>query len=194
MAKFTYKAHQKYDHPVKFKPWRALLVFVILATTLSVLEITNTTYIFHKQKAVSGVVPTTPISNKPSVPSGATTTSNKGQSSTPVSQNTTTSSAELVAPWGLFVNNHSRGLSASVSSEISACNTTAGASCYIEFKQGNVTKTLAAQIADSSGIASWSWDVSKAGLTVGQWQISATATLGGKTLTTQDPLALDIQQ
>lgn len=173
----------------------ALLVLLLLVLMI-LLELTNTTHIFHKQKVVD-IVPSTSTNTKNTTPSNTTDETTPQPSATntdktPASTSTTTG-LELVAPYGLFVSTHVRTLDSSGSAEYSACNTTPGASCYIEFKQGDVTKRLATQVADSSGNTSWYWDVVTAKLTVGEWQVSATATLNGQSKTTSDQKLLEIK-
>lgn len=101
-----------------------------------------------------------------------------------------TSSTDLVAPYGSFVSSHKPTI---YSTEESICNTTYGASCYIEFTNGSVTKRLDAQTVGSDGVVSWTWQVSQAGLSSGTWQVSAVASLSGQTKTTKDQIPLEIQ-
>lgn len=166
----------------------------VIFLSLLTLELTNTTHIFHYQNKVD-IVPSTSTSTKNTTPNSTTdkTTSQPSATDKTPSSTGTTTGSDLIAPYGLFVSTHIRTLDSSGSAEYSACNTTPGASCYIEFKQGGVTKRLATQVTDSSGNSSWYWDVATAKLTVGIWQVSATATLNGQTKTSTDQKLLEIQ-
>lgn len=177
------------------KHYLTALLVILLLILMMLLELTNTTHIFHHQKKVD-IVPSTSTSTKNTTTSNATDKATSQPSSTntdktPSSINSTTG-LELVAPYGLFVSTHIRTLGSSGSAEYSDCNTTPGASCYIEFKQGDVTKRLVAQVADGSGNSSWYWDVVTAKLTVGEWQVTATATINGQTKTSTDQKLLEI--
>jgi hypothetical protein len=101
----------------------------------------------------------------------------------------------LVAPSGSFVSNHRPSLSGSSapSQEVSTCNTTPGAQCYIEFQQGDTVKKLDAQTVDGNGSTNWKWDVAKAGFSEGSWQIKAIATYNGESKTTTDSFSLEVQ-
>jgi len=91
-------------------------------------------------------------------------------------------------PTGQFVSSHPAGKSMD---EQSACITTPGASCYIQFTQGNVLRTLQPQLTDANGGAIWNWNTSY--LNSGNWQVSAVATLNGQTKTASDTTPLTIQ-
>jgi hypothetical protein len=100
----------------------------------------------------------------------------------------------VTAPSGSFVSNHKPGQNGSPQEESSVCLTTPGASCEIIFTKDGVTKSLGAQIADSSGAAYWSaWTAQSTGLTTGDWSVSATATWGQQTASTTDPIALQVR-
>lgn len=108
----------------------------------------------------------------------------------------TNSSTTLIAPNGNFVSNHSPNLSGqpAPNSIVSACSTTPGASCYITFTKGSNVITLKSQTTDANGNTSWSWNLQDNQFTVGDWQITAYATLAGKTLSTTDPVPLKVAQ
>lgn len=148
--------------------------------------IPSTTSTQQKQKQ-----PETGTLDKQNNSASGGTDSNKSNSSS--APNT---SATLLAPTGSFVSNHRPSLSSngSPSSEQSVCNTTPGATCEIQFTKGIETKKLSAQTADSNGSTYWNWDVNSAGITEGKWQITAYATLNGKTLSTVDAMALEVAQ
>jgi len=151
---------------------------------------------FHFRKTVTPI-PTLPAPANQSSASNKLVPSNGGTSSVKngSSQSNNTGSVELAAPYGTFVSNHRPNLGGSPapSQEQSVCNTTSGATCYIEFTQGSTVKKLGAQTVDSTGTAIWTWDVNQAGFGQGAWQITAIATLGGQTKTTADPTPLEVQ-
>src|SRR6202011_3279223 len=98
---------------------------------------------FHKTtKTVSTIPSTSPtktIATKPATqtqPTTNTTASNTPltDSSKPAPTSNADTNAKLVTPYGTFVSNHHPTLSGSPGpSEESVCNTTPGATCYIEF-------------------------------------------------------------
>jgi hypothetical protein len=100
----------------------------------------------------------------------------------------------LKTPFGTFVSNHHPNLSGSPApaTEESVCNTTPGATCYIEFSKDGTVKQLPTETAGSSGSVYWSWNVKQAGLTAGTWTIKAVTGLDGKTMSAQDNLGLDV--
>lgn len=126
-------------------------------------------------------------SDKQAAPASQPSTSSSSQKSTAA----TTGSAPLT-PSGQFISNHSPG-GDNPTKEQSVCNTSPGAVCYIQFTKGTIVKKLDAQTADSNGTTIWNWDVKEAGLTAGSWQVSATATLNGQSVTAQDQQLLEIK-
>lgn len=172
--------------------WVALLAIVFVS--LLVLELTNTTHLFHKQKAVTGVIPTTSTSTK--TPTDNTTSTQPSQTTSAKTPAVNSgSNLPLVAPYGSLVSNHQPNLSGTPapSSEQSSCNTTPGATCYIVFTKDGATNRLPDQVANSYGVAYWSWDVKQAGMTQGSWQIQAITTLNGQTKSTPDTINLNVQ-
>jgi hypothetical protein len=130
---------------------------------------------------------------KSNSPTSTTTTTNN---TTPISPTGPSNSNQtLRAPFGSFVSNHSPSLSISSQSyELSSCETTPGASCYIEFINTSGTKiTLSSETTDSQGVASWSWNVNSKGFTAGSWRITAVATLNGQIKSTVDAKTLNVQ-
>lgn len=180
------------------------LIIVVIILVIAVLELTNTTHIFHSEKASSGKIPTTSSSKK----TGSSKTSSAKTASTdsPVtattadtsSKNTgggatapTASGAAPQAPFGGFVSNHTASLDSG--GEQSSCITSPGATCAITFtNDSGVVKTLQAQTTDGNGNTSWDWDLNTAGFTAGNWKITATATLNGQTRSTTDPKPLKV--
>lgn len=105
----------------------------------------------------------------------------------------TNNNLSLVAPSGSFVSNHYPGQNGSSNAETSTCNTTPGASCYIKFVNGGLTRTLETKTADSNGSVIWSWNLNDAGFTSGSWQITAIASSGSQTKSVNDSQALVVQ-
>lgn len=104
--------------------------------------------------------------------------------------------SDLIPPYGTFVSDHHPSLSGAnntPSTELSTCTTSPGASCYIKFTKEGEVKRLATQTTDGSGSTSWHWDVSQAGLSAGTWYITAVATQGDQTKTTNDTFKLEVQ-
>jgi hypothetical protein len=170
-------------------PMIAAIVFVV-----SILEVTNTTHIFHKpQKVIVIIKSTTPgVALKTD-----TVNSNPYGSSSKTNQDISTQSSQaptgsLLAPWGSFVSNHNPGSGASTSQETSVCNTTPGASCYIKLTNGSLVKILETKIADNNGSIIWNWNTDTT-LDKGVWNISAVADLNGQSKTTQDSMELKVQ-
>ena len=174
-----------------------LLVFFL---TFTLLELTNRINLFHKHP--SNVVP----SNNGKSQSSSTTSPTDNLSSTKATgadtppatnpsqkRGTTAANAQLVEPTGTFVSNHYPGKNNTSLVEASVCNTTPGATCYIQFSKDNVVKTLTTQTADNSGAAYWSWDISTSGLSTGTWKVSAIASLGEQTKTASDAIMLEVQ-
>ncbi|MGH7156938.1 MAG: hypothetical protein ACREGG_02410 [Candidatus Saccharimonadales bacterium] len=177
---------------------------VALIVVIAILELTNTTHLFHKQK-VPAVIPshsnsaTTPKNNQSTAQSGSLTPSTPA--TTKSSSSTGGSNAALVAPFGDFVSNHNPGAldsngNPTPTSETSVCDTTPGATCYIKFTNtdGGQTTQLASQTVNGDGSTSWYWDATTdAHLTKGQWRVTAIATLNGQSKSTDDPTNLTIQ-
>lgn len=198
---------KKLSRNVKRLSAKKLLVAAVLGVVilLSILELTGTTHLLREPKATPGIIPTANSSGNSSsedksiaTPSTESTTPN----TTPVddSKQTGTSTASPtgaapITPYGNFVSNHHPNLDGdpAPSSVQSVCNTTPGASCYIELtNEEGIVKTLASQKTDSNGATYWNWDVKQAGFTVGPWQIKAIATLNGHTRTATDIQNLEV--
>jgi hypothetical protein len=102
---------------------------------------------------------------------------------------------KLLAPAGDFVSNHEPNLDGSPAPNMleSVCVTTPGASCTISFERSGIIKTLPAQTTDAEGAAYWNWKLQDYGLTEGEWNITAKATLDDQTKTSQDSLKLNVK-
>jgi hypothetical protein len=137
--------------------------------------------------------------SSPSSSSNQTTSPNQAVSSpsnTKTGSTTVSTSAPLVAPTGNFVSDHHPNLSGSPApnSMTSVCNTSPGASCQITFTSGSTTKSLPTQVTDAGGATYWYWTLQDIGLTAGSWQVSATSSMNGNSLTSTDPMALVVSQ
>jgi hypothetical protein len=186
---------KKFQSRRLLKKWLVLGALALIILLLA-LELTNTTHLFHKP-SVPPVIPVTT-----GVPSSSNSTQASEQppsgskDSAPTDSSSTKVNLPLYAPYGDFVSNHHPNLSGqpAPSKESSVCNTTPGASCYIQLTKGSVTTKLPTRVTDSKGTAYWTWDVKTAGLTTGDWTVKAVASLNGQTKTTQDPLQLTVSQ
>lgn len=151
----------------------------------------------HKVVSTIPVKPAAGVSNYHKANSGQDTADAQAVKNDNAKNNTPQAAADtpsvVDAPYGAFVSNHFPGANGSPNNEVSACNTTPGATCYIEFTKGSIVKTLPAKAIDSTGAVSWSWNISDAGLSSGKWQIKAIAQAGDSTKTTTDPIDLTIQ-
>ena len=115
-----------------------------------------------------------------------TSTSAKSNGNT---QNSTT----LLTPYGQFVSNQNPSISdPNQQTEVSICETTPGASCYIEFLNNNGASapSLKEQTTDSNGVTSWTWTLNQEGLTIGTWQVKAVTVLGNQTQTATETMTV----
>ena len=173
----------------------AILVTIVLCGAIFVIA----KKVFESSSTIPSTTPNQAKQQKPK--SGTLDKQNSSSSSSSGSEKSNTgitneSNATLLAPSGSFVSNHRPSLSSNgaPSTEQSVCNTTPGATCEIQFTKGTETKKLTAQTADANGSTYWNWDVRSAGLTPGQWQITAYATLNSKTLSATDEAPLEVAQ
>lgn len=185
------------------KPWHLISLVALLVIAAAAL----TAFYFHvhergtssHSKTVAGTTTPQPVTAKGT---GTSNTSSTGSSSSPTKPTTgsssassppSTSTATLVKPSGAFVSNHKPGSDGSPLVEASDCITTPGATCYISFSNGSVTKSLPQETADTSGAAYWqSWTPNSVGLTAGSWTITGYASLGQQTASTQDQTPLQV--
>lgn len=185
---------------------KILLLIVVLALALiAILEISGKTNLFSKP-AQSGIIqiinddkeskpPEDSTADNEDTPPTENPEQNTPKTTPPSSGGPAAPGATLTEPYGSFVSNHKPNLSGSPapSQELSTCSTTPGAKCYIQFTKDGVVKTLPAQTVGSDGSTSWTWDVKEAGLTVGNWEITAIATLSDQTKSTKDDLSLEVR-
>lgn len=161
---------------------------------LAVLIIAAGLFTWLRTPTKTATIPTISPSTQTKTNSSSTSKAQTGSSETPKSTPpAAASTAPLLSPYGSFVSNHHIPLGSSPVIEQSTCNTNPGAACYIKFSKDGVVRNLATQTTDASGVTSWTWDVQQAGLTQGSWQITAIASLGSQTKTTNDSLNLEIQ-
>jgi len=167
------------------------ILFTILALLAIVISATATVS-YRKQN--SHVIPShkaTPTqqnsskSTSQATPSAPVITSGEKSST----QSSSNPSESLAAPSGSFVSNHHPNSSDTLQSQ---CSTTPGAKCYIKFTMGSRVKSLTEETA-ANGTVYWTWKISDAGLSSGSWQIEAFSSLNGQSLSTKDPLTLEIQ-
>lgn len=173
---------------------------VIIAAVLAGLEATDTTHLFHSPSTPPVIPSTTPANQSANQPDKPANSDSSGQNTAPAPRKTPaknsasdTEGLPLYMPYGAFISNHRPGQDGSPTSETSVCNTTPGATCYISFSNGTITTKLPAQKTNSSGVTYWYWDVNKAHLGAGSWQVTAVASLGGQTKKTKDPQPLTIE-
>lgn len=183
-----------------------LATVAALIIVVGLLEATNTTHFFGKEKPA----PTASSYTKGEPAEGQSGPGTKhepeqpalskpGNSTAPAPQKEQgggSPSATLLAPTGNFVSNHYPNLSGSPApnSMNSSCTSTPGASCTITFTMGGTTKQLPAQTTDRGGSTYWDWKLQDVGLTAGSWQIQAKATLNGQTKTAADAQPLEVKQ
>jgi hypothetical protein len=160
---------------------------VIVSVAVVAIGISSVLVIRHSSKQSATTIPSTGSTSQ--APSGSGNSASQPDKN---ASNLTTSGPGPTKPFGNFVSNHSPG-NGLPTQEKSTCNTTPGASCYIQFTMGSLTKKLDAQTADSSGAVYWTWDVKDAGFLEGSWQITAVATLNGQISATQDQIPLKVQ-
>ena len=128
--------------------------------------------------------PTSESQSAKSPDSNSKESSNDNPSSGSTAPTSSVNTTPPASPSGSFVSNHSPSLSNSPK-EQSTCVTTPGASCYIQFTNGNQVKQLPVKQTDSSGAVVWDWDINTAGLSQGTWQIEAFANLNNQTRSTK---------
>lgn len=185
----------------KLKKIRINRQLVLLAIMAILVLAVGSVWAVHRFKKTTSTIPSTTPSHTSSTSQNTNPPSSSGSSGnsglTDSSKPPPTSSlggAALIAPFGSFVSNHHPTTSGTPGpNEQSVCNTTPGATCYIEFAQGGTIRRLAAQTVDSSGSTYWNWNINDAQITSGSWTITAVASLNGKTLTDKDSMTLDVQ-
>lgn len=180
------------------KSFWALCVVLAAVGVVAVLELTNTTYLLHK-KVVPATIPAksqeSEAKKSASKNSGDSKQKDTDEEKTKIASSAggTGSNLPLIEPFGSLVSNHTPGQNGSDTKEQSTCNTTPGATCYIEFthtSNGKVTR-LPSQTTGSDGSTGWSWDAKT--LTAGQWEVKAVASLNGQTKSVTDNMKLEVR-
>lgn len=168
-------------------------------------ELTNITHIFHSRPvSISGSAETKGETSTNSKSAQKSTTANAAQSGN-TSQTgdnksgsgSNTGAVALLAPSGDFVSNHHPNLGGDPAPNTlsSVCTTTPGATCRINFTKDGVTRSLEPETTDRGGSAYWNnWKLQDVKLTTGGWQVKATATLNGKTLSSDDAMQLVVSE
>lgn len=188
-------------------PKKLLLTLLLVGGVIAVvvvLEVTDTTHIFHK-KADTTFRPTptsggASANNQKGEPlrTGTSTATQQTGAAQPGDQKSSSGSStvtNLLAPSGDFVSAH--GTSAypikSDAQLTSVCNTSPGAMCIISFSSAGFTKSLPEQTTDRGGSTYWNnWTPKSIGLTPGSWQVKAVAISGSQTKEAVDALELVI--
>lgn len=161
--------------------YSAIALFLLVVLLLAILELTNTTHLLHKQPQTVIKSPTSNTQTTKTTPGSTQPSSNKVDTAT---------TAVLITPIGNFVSSHHVTMSTPIAS---VCNTTSGATCVISFVANGVTKSLTTEMTDSTGAAYWnSWTPKSIGLSVGSWQVQATAQLNGQSKSATDALTLEV--
>lgn len=186
-------------HPLESKKWLLALLACIFtaAVILFLLEVTDTTHIFHKEKlpvvTASEATKGVPRSTAPSTTTkdtGSNKSDNQARPDTPPVTKTVT------APTGDFVSNHHPNLSGSPAPNTmtSVCTTTVGIDCKITFTNvsSGAIKSLPNHQTDAGGTAYWDWKLQDIGLTAGTWKIEAIASYGDQTKTATDIMNLEV--
>lgn len=167
-----------------------LLILLLLVTTITVLELTDTTTIFHDRSIpADSTISEHNKGERADEQKNSNEVKNEPGNSTSKAVDTPEESISLIKPSGNFVSSHVIGLS---EGEVSTCNTTPGAKCTIVFMRGDQEISLMTKTVDSGGAAYWNWTPRQIGLTGGEWSIKATATLGSQQLSTTDALKLRV--
>lgn len=168
------------------------------AIVLAILELTNTTHLFHNSPApvtASSATKGVPLAERPAPQPNEDQKASDGKSKDN-ENNSDDPDFVLLAPIGTFVSNHHPNLDGDPApNQIqSVCTTSVGARCTIQFTKGQVTKSLPPQTTDSGGSTYWTWKLQDIGLTEGTWHITAKATYGNQVKTTSDSLELEVAE
>ena len=191
----TYKQPWLKAHPF----WALLSVVFLVVGVIAALELTNTTFFFHKRPQLPTAGPATKgeINKPPRVQTETEKTATKDdQSKNEEVTSGVDTNVPLAEPSGTFVSNHHPNLGGKPApNQIqSVCTTTSGAKCSIVFTKDGVTKSLPAQMTDSEGTTYWTWKLQDIGLTAGSWHVEAKATLGSQTKTASDLMNLEVAE
>lgn len=199
--KNRYKINQRKKTKVNKRLLYVFSGLIVCLLFIAALEAADITSFTGSEKANSGIIPSDQPSDgndeiESSLEENSSTNNDQAQTAEEETKNIAFSSGEtLIEPFGNFVSNHNVILSDPASTpQQSICNTNPGAECYIKFTQGSVVRELEKQTTNNNGVATWVWDVKKSGLTTGEWQVSAVATLSGQEKSTNDSIKLEVKQ
>lgn len=174
---------------------RSHKIIIVLVALLLVLAYAGSAFgfkfwPFHKHititaPSVQNSLPsnTAASSNQPASSSSSGSTSKTVSDNPKAPAQTQADTRTLSSPSGTFVNLYNATADTQMSS---ICNTVSGASCQVIFTDGNLSIALTAKTADNNGTTSWAWTPQQIGLTKGKWHVTAKATLGSQTKTTDN--------
>jgi hypothetical protein len=169
---------------------------VLLGGVFAVLELTNTTHLFHKEK-LPVVTASETTKGVPRSTNTGTTTKEVSNDSSGVTNTPPLADKTVVTPTGEFVSNHHPNLGGSPAPNTmtSVCTTTIGVSCKITFTNTSTgtVKSLPSQTTDAGGSTYWDWKLQDIGLTAGTWKIQAVASYGSQTKTATDIMDLEVK-
>jgi hypothetical protein len=197
MMKYKQKLHTNKKQTRRIKPlWVVIGVVLAAGAILPALELTNTTYLFHKKNLVTAPVTSdrTNNDNTKGEPAPEGPSDYNAGNANKDSEEQPNDDTPLKAPTGNFVSNHRPNLDGDPApNEIqSVCVTTPGATCVIVFTKGSVTKQLPPQQTDLGGAAYWTWKLKDIGVTEGTWKVEAKVTRGSQSQTATDPIMLEV--
>lgn len=178
---------------------------VILLVVLLVVLLSGTTYAYYRTTTTSDKNQESGFKNVDKDASNRTSNSgNDGTIASPRQDNTSedqspsqsTLDIKPTSPSGVFVSNHRPNISGNPAPSMisSTCTTSAGVDCFIEFRNGEVVKSLSRQKTDANGNTSWFWSISDIGLTQGTWTITAVAANGSLQVKSKDPMDLVVKE
>jgi len=179
-------------NPLKLLRQHLLITVLLAFFIIGVLVVAINSH--SRQKAViipssgSAVVQPSQVGSSAPVSNGTSSTDTSPKTATSSSSSASTSGAPS-APSGTFVSTHQPKSS---DTEESFCNTSAGATCYIQFTNGGTIKKLEPKVAGTDGSVYWVWQVNNAGLSAGSWQITAVSSLNGQAKSTTDHNLLEV--
>ncbi len=195
MAKNKYYARNTATKPKKSWRSKALLWTVV---ALVMFGGSAGAWVWHKHRQHTAAVTANTSHINATQKNGKSTSSSTQQSSqpsatqtnkNPTPSDTDNQSLESPGTYSSFASSHSV---TSGTLENTVCITTPGASCTVEFKQGDVVKSLPAQSTDSTGSAYFYWTPGKVKLSPGNWSIILKVTLNGASKTAQDNITLQV--
>jgi hypothetical protein len=178
---------------IRLRNRKLVISLAILLAVLLLGFVTFNKYSRRVSVTIPSSSPTSPAKQPPAGKNNASSSSAAATSEEKTAATTPSQGSSLILNNSqTFVSNHKPGQNGASTAEQSACITTPGATCSMQFTKGSTIKTLEAKTADSNGTVIWNWDVQDAGFTSGSWEISTTAKLNDQTKTVRDPMSLEI--